>query len=234
MSDALDDRPDFTQHLEALNSGERYSARRERFDAVPYRRAPHSEYADEMRSWEGFESDEVTDHYCRWTPRDFKTFRRMDAGDRYPEALEQAKLRFEEALDAWNGKGSPPQKDDFVPPYSATSFRDKWRKLDPDRPSWTVTAHLSKDTYSHIHHDSAQARGISIREAARLQSFPDGFEFSGSTGAVYRQIGNAVPPLMANALGEQIIETLETSSENATADGDIRGSSQVHDTTAGL
>ena len=65
-----------------------------------------------------------------------------------------------------------------MPPYPESIFVDKWRKLVPDQPSWTVPAHLSKDAYSHIHYDGGQARAISIREAARLQSFPDAFTFS--------------------------------------------------------
>jgi DNA (cytosine-5)-methyltransferase 1 len=61
-------------------------------------------------------------------------------------------------------------------------------------------AHLGKDSYSHIHFDSEQARTISVREAARLQSFPDGFVFKGSMNAALKQIGNAVPPLLAYAV----------------------------------
>lgn len=65
-------------------------------------------------------------------------------------------------------------------------------------------AHLGKDSYSHIHYDSAQARTISVREAARLQSFPDGFVFRGTMNPAFRQIGNAVPPLLAKALADAI------------------------------
>jgi DNA (cytosine-5)-methyltransferase 1 len=63
-------------------------------------------------------------------------------------------------------------------------------------------AHLGKDSYSHIQFDDVQARTISVREAARLQSFPDGFLCTGSMNSAFRQIGNAVPPLLARALGE--------------------------------
>jgi DNA (cytosine-5)-methyltransferase 1 len=69
-------------------------------------------------------------------------------------------------------------------------------------------AHIGKDTYSHIHWDAKQARTISVREAARLQSFPDGFVFEGAMNAAFRQIGNAVPPLMATCIAEIIHETL--------------------------
>src|SRR5262249_40947650 len=88
----------------------------------------------------------------------------------------------------------------IVPPYPEDMFVTKWRKLLPDQPAWTVPAHLSRDTYSHIHHDADQARSISVREAARLQSFPDAFSFQGNMGDRFRQIGNAVPPLLARAI----------------------------------
>ena len=91
-----------------------------------------------------------------------------------------------------------------MPPYPSDVFVDKWRKLVPDEPSWTITAHLAKDSYSHIHYDSEQARALSVREAARLQSFPDGFKFAGNMGDCFRQIGNAVPPVLARAIAEKL------------------------------
>ena len=92
----------------------------------------------------------------------------------------------------------------FLPPYDANKFPNKWRKMEPDAPARTLMAHLGKDGYSHIHPDSAQARTISVREAARLQSFPDGFSFRGSMNEGFRQVGNAVPPLLAYALARAI------------------------------
>ena len=70
-------------------------------------------------------------------------------------------------------------------------------------------AHLGKDSYSHIHYDSAQARTISVREAARLQSFPDGFAFCGTMNPAFRQIGNAVPPLLGRAIATVIHQALQ-------------------------
>jgi DNA (cytosine-5)-methyltransferase 1 len=63
-------------------------------------------------------------------------------------------------------------------------------------------AHLGKDSYSHIHFDDSQARTISVREAARLQSFPDGFVLRGTMNPAFKQIGNAVPPLLAYAIAQ--------------------------------
>jgi DNA (cytosine-5)-methyltransferase 1 len=70
-------------------------------------------------------------------------------------------------------------------------------------------AHLGKDGYSHIHYDSQQARTISVREAARLQSFPDGFVFDGTMNPAFRQIGNAVPPLLAKAIATEMMGVLK-------------------------
>jgi DNA (cytosine-5)-methyltransferase 1 len=79
-----------------------------------------------------------------------------------------------------------------------------WR----DQPARTLMAHLGKDGYSHIHYDSRQARTISVREAARLQSFPVGFSFSGTMNPAFKQIGNAVPPLLANAVAKEMLKVL--------------------------
>ena len=97
----------------------------------------------------------------------------------------------------------------IVPPYDASKFPNKWRKMWRDQPARTLMAHLGKDSYSHIHYDSEQARTISVREAARLQSFPDGFVFTGTMNPAFRQIGNAVPPLLAKALARAVMACLK-------------------------
>ena len=96
----------------------------------------------------------------------------------------------------------------IVPPYDVGKFPNKWRKMWRDKPARTLMAHLGKDGYSHIHFDSDQARTISVREAARLQSFPDGFEFCGAMNPAFRQIGNAVPPVLARAIATEMRRTL--------------------------
>ncbi len=97
----------------------------------------------------------------------------------------------------------------IVPPYDPCKFANKWRKMSADRPARTLMAHLGKDGYTHIHYDSEQTRTISIREAARLQSFPDGFLFDSPMNPAFRQIGNAVPPLLADAIATEVACTLE-------------------------
>lgn len=84
----------------------------------------------------------------------------------------------------------------------------KYHVLRRDLPSTTILAHLYKDGLRFIHYDSKQARSITVREAARLQGFPDNFEFKGSRGAQYKMIGNAVPPKFSNQLAMAISEFL--------------------------
>ena len=85
----------------------------------------------------------------------------------------------------------------------------RYHVLDPDEPSTTIIAHLYKDGNRFIHYDPSQQRTITVREAARLQSFPDDFDFVGSRGNAYQMIGNAVPVLLAKAIAQAISELLK-------------------------
>lgn len=176
-------------------------------------------YAHLMRTWPEFESDGyVYDHVIRFLPRDYKLFKEMNSGDQYPEAYALATRMFHQAVTRMEAeRGSPLPRNSkrykelfvsYVPPYDPTKFPNKWRKMEADEPSRTLMAHIGKDTYSHIHYDSLQARTISVREAARLQSFPDGFRFCGTMNPAFRQIGNAVPPLLAHAVAARVLADL--------------------------
>lgn len=85
----------------------------------------------------------------------------------------------------------------------------KYNVIRADKPSNTIPAHLYKDGLRHIHPDPEQARSITVREAARIQSFDDDFEFYGSKGDQYKMIGNAVPPRFAKTIAETILEFFE-------------------------
>lgn len=85
----------------------------------------------------------------------------------------------------------------------------RYHVLVPNEPSTTIIAHLYKDGNRFIHYDPEQQRSITVREAARLQSFPDDFEFISNRGSAYQMIGNAVPPKLARAIAEAICELIK-------------------------
>lgn len=85
----------------------------------------------------------------------------------------------------------------------------RYHVLEPDLPSTTIIAHLYKDGNRFIHYDSKQSRSITVREAARLQSFDDDFDFIGSQGNAYQMIGNAVPPQLAKRIALALCKMLD-------------------------
>ncbi|MDX8526997.1 DNA cytosine methyltransferase [Mesorhizobium sp. MSK_1335] len=206
---------------EMLASGELRRGSRKLDVAIPY--AGHNrqnDYVRKMRNWIGYEGTaSIRDQVIRYLPRDYRIFAGLKPGDQYPEASQYARKLFDqeltrlEELDKRPVDGSQEWKElkaRFVPPYDDAKFPNKWRKMEASTPARTLLAHLGKDGYSHIHYDSGQARPISVREAARLQSFPDGFRFAGTMNPAFRQIGNAVPPLLAKAVAESLLRQLRS------------------------
>lgn len=171
-------------------------------------------YASAMREWFPHAAQAVTGHQTRaLQTRDFRLFERMEGGDEYPQAYKLATAafaRWERDHPQYKSRTAAYQEklSSTVPPYDPSKFPNKWWKLKASEPVRTLTAHLGKDTYSHIHYESSQARTITVREAARLQSFPDGFKFSCGLNAAFRQIGNSVPPLLASAIAANLMKSL--------------------------
>lgn len=158
-----------------------------RQDEMPYEpRCELNEYQQLMRQGAG---DALYNHQTRWhNEQDLEAFAWLPEGGKYFELPDRYKR------------------------YRDDIFKDKYWKLYRNRPSWTIEAHIGKDTYRHIYPSRKEGpeppRTISVREAARLQSFPDRFRFLGAFTRQFFQVGNAVPPLLAKAVAEAILPGL--------------------------
>ena len=146
---------------------------------------PKSELGKKLR--QGLPEEEarlVRDHITRAVrPDDAEIYRRMRQGDGYLDVPEHLRR------------------------YRFDIFNDKYFRLSCEGLSRTITAHIAKDGYWYIH--PRQDRTLSIREAARIQTFPDRFRFAGYPSSRYRQIGNAVPPMLASAIGSCVRDALQ-------------------------
>ena len=128
---------------------------------------------------------------------------------------EQDRTIYRMAIQTWkNGKGKRlnyselPKK--LITHANTEDFQDRFKVVAAnEHVCQTMVAHISKDGHYYIHPDLKQARSLSIREAARIQSFPDNFFFEGGQTAAFRQIGNAVPPLLARAIAKAIRKQFE-------------------------
>lgn len=119
---------------------------------------------------------------------------------------------YKTAIQKWNNEKIrlkyPDLPEELKTHKNESSFTDRYKVVNGSGVAHTVVAHIAKDGHYYIHPDEEQCRSISVREAARLQSFPDDFYFEGSRSAAFKQIGNAVPPLMAYAIAKKMKELL--------------------------
>ena len=137
--------------------------------------------------------DIIYDHVVRPVREDDAViFRSMKPGDRYRD-VDPSYRRYELKRAQRDGR---------------YCFADRYYKLLWDQPCVTITAHMAKDGYRYIHPDCEQPRTLSVREAARVQSFPDHFRFAGYRTSRFRQIGNAVPPLLAEAVAQSLARAI--------------------------
>lgn len=158
-----------------------------RLDAVPYATPAQNSYQEMMRAGLTTASNNI----CRVSnPKAKELFDKLLPGQRYTELSEEQQSEVS-LFDSFN----------------SSVIMGRCHRLPLDECAWTVIAHIGMDGYEYIH--PTECRTISVREAARLQSFTDDFVFVGNMREQYVQIGNAVPPLLSYAIAEQIKKALK-------------------------
>ncbi|MGN6251394.1 MAG: DNA (cytosine-5-)-methyltransferase [Marmoricola sp.] len=140
----------------------------------------------------------------------------MHADRIYDHVTRRVRDDDEEAFEYLDTKTKYSELPDELKRYRDDIFDDKYKRLDADDLSRTITAHIAKDGYWYIHPE--QNRTLTIREAARIQTFPDHYRFSGPPTAAFKQIGNAVPPRLARAIGGAVAQVLNEGAKASALD----------------
>ena len=158
-----------------------------RLDALPYASLAQNSFQTMMH---GGNDDIVTNNICRISnPKAKELFAKLKPGQRYTDLDDEKKAEVS-----------------LFDSFDSSVIMSRCRRLPLDEIAWTVIAHIGMDGYEYIH--PSEIRTLSVREAARLQSFTDDFAFVGNMREQYVQIGNAVPPLLSYAVAKEIGNTI--------------------------
>jgi DNA (cytosine-5)-methyltransferase 1 len=182
VGEAIYDLPNLEPFVMPLKA--KSSGQKQKDAECPYKCPPQSPYQERMRKHKK-ESEGVWNHLCRsHNDKDIMIFAMLDQGGKYRDIPEEMRR------------------------YRVDIFDDKYKRLIWNEPAWTLTAHMRKDGLAYIH--PLQNRSISVREAARIQSFPDDFVFYAPMTRMFELVGNSVPPLLAEAVAKPLVQLIQS------------------------
>lgn len=193
VGEAISDLPDLEPFVMPLKT--KCSGPKQKDIELAYKCPPQSSYQRTMRRQNG-QGAGVWNHLCRsHNEKDIMIFEVLKQGGRYRD-IPKEMMR-----------------------YRSDIFDDKYKRLVWSQPSWTLTAHMRKDGLAYIH--PLQNRSISVRESARIQSFPDDFIFYAPMTRMFELVGNSVPPLLAQAVAEPLVKVVNKYYESKLIDEKI-------------